>query len=183
VMSGPHPARERICAGCIASLLLRRSGCSRGARRGLWRARFGAMRCCEETGWARPILPLEGRQGAFVRMGSGFGTETVTRACWREFLRGQPIAAIEGTHGQGSDHATVALTFSRSGKDTRRKALQLDAVSGDCERYGVSRECAGDVWIEARRYCLVRDMQVPLLKPSGGQCCLHSTQGSVRDRF
>ena len=133
----------------------------------------------EETGVAEADLPLEPFK-AHLRMGSGFGTETVQEPVLAGFLRAA-IAAIEARTGKALITRQFALTLPEW-KDTQAQALPVGPVQGIVSVTVVSRD-GPETMIEPQRYWLVRDMQVPLLKPSGAMLPYIPPQGSVEIVF
>ncbi|WP_289080803.1 hypothetical protein, partial [uncultured Sulfitobacter sp.] len=133
----------------------------------------------EETGVAEADLPLEPFK-AHLRMGSGFGTETVQEPVLASFLRAA-IAAIEARTGKALISRLFTMTV-QEWADPQAQALPVGPVRQIVSVTVVSRDAMETV-IEPQRYWLVRDMQAPLLKPSGPMLPFIPPQGSVQVVF
>ncbi|MEP0671664.1 MAG: head-tail connector protein [Sulfitobacter pontiacus] len=133
----------------------------------------------EETGVAEADLPLEPFK-AHLRMGSGFGTETVQEPVLASFLRAA-IAAIEARTGKALISRLFTMTV-QEWADPQAQALPVGPVRQIVSVTVVSRDAMETV-IEPQRYWLVRDMQAPLLKPSGAMLPFIPPQGSVQVVF
>ena len=133
----------------------------------------------EETGVAEADLPLEPFK-AHLRMGSGFGTETVQEPVLASFLRAA-IAAIEARTGKALISRLFTMTV-QEWADPQAQALPVGPVRQIVSVTVVSRDAMETV-IEPQRYWLVRDMKAPLLKPSGAMLPFIPPQGSVRVVF
>ena len=133
----------------------------------------------EETGVAEADLPL-GPFKAHLRMGSGFGTETVQESVLASFLRAA-IAAIEARTGKALISRLFTMTV-QEWADPQAQALPVGPVRQIVSVTVVARDAMETV-IEPQRYWLVRDMQAPLLKPSGAMLPFIPPQGSVEVLF
>ena len=133
----------------------------------------------EETGVAEADLPLEPFK-AHLRMGSGFGTETVQEPVLASFLRAA-IAAIEAR----TSKALISRLFTMTLQEwtaPQAQALPMGPVRQIVRMTVVARDAMETV-IDPQRYWLVRDMQAPLLKPSGAMLPFIPPQGSVQVVF
>lgn len=133
----------------------------------------------EETGVAEADLPLEPFK-AHLRMGSGFGTETVQEPVLASFLRAA-IAAIEARTSKALISRLFTMTL-QEWTDPQAQALPVGPVRQIVSVTVVAREGMETV-IDPQRYWLVRDMQAPLLKPSGSMLPFIPPQGSVEVVF
>jgi uncharacterized phiE125 gp8 family phage protein len=133
----------------------------------------------EETGVAEADLPLEPFK-AHLRMGSGFGTETVQEPVLASFLRAA-IAAIEARTSKALISRLFTMTV-QEWADPQAQALPVGPVRQILSVTVVARDAMETV-IEPQRYWLVRDMQTPLLKPSGAMLPFIPPQGSVEVLF
>ena len=137
------------------------------------------MMMISETTLPDAALPVEALK-QHLRMGTGFGQDTVQDPVLVSFLRAA-IAAVEGR----TSKVLIRRSFTWSVNiwhDCAAQALPMSPVLAVTEVAQVNKEAARAV-VHSSRYFLERDAQAPKLKPTGASLPGIPVHGSVEISF
>ena len=133
----------------------------------------------EETGVPDTELPLEVFK-AHLRMGRGFGTESLQDEVLISFLRAA-LASVEARTGK----ALIRRVFEWSAaawSDEGGQKLPVAPVVGVVSVAVIARD-GTETEVDADRFWLERDLQRPVLRPTGAVLPMIPVAGSVRVTF
>lgn len=133
------------------------------------------MMLIEETSVPDAALPVDAFKG-HLRLGSGFGTDTLQDEVLVSFLRAA-LAAIEARTGKALIRRNFSWTLT-GWRNPEGQGLPVAPVQIVSSVTIVARD-GNETVIDPQRYWLERDMQRPTLRPTGTLLPTIPTAGSV----
>lgn len=133
----------------------------------------------EETGMPDTDLPLEAFR-AHLRMGIGFGTESLQDEVLISFLRAA-LVSVEARTGKALIRRVFEWSVTAWADDAGQK-LPVAPVKTILSVAAIARD-GTETALNTDRFWLERDMQRPVLRPTGAVLPTIPTAGSVRVTF